>query len=168
MNALTAPKNRRIMRNLSRYSKQNRVREEVYKQGFKDMKASSNGAAAESQQEPPRTSRRSSQIVRSNFGKSLPDNEGHALAPPCVGIWSLPFYNAMLASIQPQAPWNPRRSRAQVSKPDALESALNELLKAIREFRKFTDQPLTLRGSEYAHAVQELNKAVDRAEGLVR
>ena len=31
--------------------------------------------------------------------------------------------------------------------------ALNELVKAIREFRKFTDQPLTLRGSEYAHAV---------------
>jgi hypothetical protein len=28
--------------------------------------------------------------------------------------------------------------------------ALNELVKAIREFRKFTDQPLTLRGSEYA------------------
>ena len=44
--------------------------------------------------------------------------------------------------------------------------ALNELVKAIREFRKFTDQPLTLRGSEYAHAVQELNKAIDRAEGL--
>lgn len=38
--------------------------------------------------------------------------------------------------------------------------ALNELVKAIREFRKFTDQPLTLRGSEYAHAVQELNRAM--------
>jgi hypothetical protein len=35
------------------------------------------------------------------------------------------------------------------------------LLKAIREFRKFTDQPLTLRGGDYAHAVQELNKAID-------
>jgi hypothetical protein len=26
--------------------------------------------------------------------------------------------------------------------------------------------PLTLQGSEYAHAVHELNKAIDRAEGL--
>ena len=39
--------------------------------------------------------------------------------------------------------------------------ALDILLKAIREFRKFTDQPLTLRGGDYAHAVQELNKAID-------
>src|ERR1700756_3480575 len=37
-------------------------------------------------------SRRSSQIVRSSFGKSLPDNDGHVLAPPFVGIWSLPYY----------------------------------------------------------------------------
>jgi hypothetical protein len=46
--------------------------------------------------------------------------------------------------------------------------ALDELVKAIREFRKFTDQPLTLRGSEYAHAVQELNKAIERADRLLR
>jgi hypothetical protein len=46
--------------------------------------------------------------------------------------------------------------------------ALDELVKAIREFRKFTNQPLTLRGSEYAHAVQELNKAMERAERLLR
>ena len=39
-----------------------------------------------------RSYRRSSQIVRSNFGKSLPDNDGHVLAPPFVGIWSLPYY----------------------------------------------------------------------------
>ena len=45
--------------------------------------------------------------------------------------------------------------------------ALDGLLKAIREFRKYTDEPLTLRGSEYAHAVQELNKAIDRADGLL-
>jgi hypothetical protein len=45
--------------------------------------------------------------------------------------------------------------------------ALDMLLKAIREFRKYTDQPLTLRGSDYAHAVQELNKAIDRADGLL-
>jgi hypothetical protein len=46
--------------------------------------------------------------------------------------------------------------------------ALGELLKAIREFRKFTDEPLTLRGGDYAHAVQELNKAIDRASGLLQ
>jgi hypothetical protein len=42
--------------------------------------------------------------------------------------------------------------------------ALTNLISAIREYRKFSEQPLTLRGSEYAHAVQELNKAIDRAE----
>jgi hypothetical protein len=46
--------------------------------------------------------------------------------------------------------------------------ALNELVKAIRKFRKFTGQPLTLRGSEYAHAVQELNKAIDRGAELLQ
>ena len=46
--------------------------------------------------------------------------------------------------------------------------ALGELVNSIREFRKYTDQPLTLRGGEYAHAVQELNKAIDRANGLLR
>src|SRR5438105_3496046 len=30
--------------------------------------------------------------------------------------------------------------------------ALQNLVHAIGEFRKFTDQPLTLRGSDYAHA----------------
>ena len=44
--------------------------------------------------------------------------------------------------------------------------ALDGLVKAIREFRKFTDEPLTLRGSDYAHAVQELNKAIDLAHRL--
>jgi hypothetical protein len=32
------------------------------------------------------------------------------------------------------------------------QAALQSLVQAIREFRKFTDQPLTLRGSDYAHA----------------
>ena len=47
------------------------------------------------------------------------------------------------------------------------QSALDSSLKAIREFRKYTDEPLTLRGSDYAHAVQELNKAIDRADGIL-
>ena len=42
------------------------------------------------------------------------------------------------------------------------------LVRAIREFRKFTDQPLTLRGSDYAHAVQELNKTIDWVDRLLR
>jgi hypothetical protein len=46
--------------------------------------------------------------------------------------------------------------------------ALRDLLSAVREFRKFTDEPLTLRGSDYAHALQELNKAIDRADGLLQ
>ena len=46
--------------------------------------------------------------------------------------------------------------------------AIDGLVKAIQEFRKFTDQPLTLRGSDYAHAVQELNKVIDRADRLLQ
>jgi len=46
--------------------------------------------------------------------------------------------------------------------------ALEELGESLREFRKFTDQPLTLRGGDYAGAVQALNRAIDRANGLLR
>jgi hypothetical protein len=46
------------------------------------------------------------------------------------------------------------------------QNALTNLIHAIGEYRKFADQPRTLQGSEYANAVQELNKAIDRAEGL--
>jgi hypothetical protein len=46
--------------------------------------------------------------------------------------------------------------------------ALEELVKAVREYRKFTDQPITLRGGDYAGAVQALNKAIDRATGLLQ
>jgi hypothetical protein len=48
------------------------------------------------------------------------------------------------------------------------QNALTELLQAIRKFRKLVDEPLTLRGSEYARALQELHKAVDRAEALLQ
>jgi hypothetical protein len=34
------------------------------------------------------------------------------------------------------------------------------MVKPIREFRKFADQPLTRRGSDCAEAVQELNKVL--------
>jgi hypothetical protein len=40
------------------------------------------------------------------------------------------------------------------------------LVQAIREYRNLAE-PLTLRGSEYARAAQELNKAIDRAEELL-
>jgi len=46
--------------------------------------------------------------------------------------------------------------------------AMDELLKAVSEFRKYTDQPLTLREGNYAHAVQALNKAIDRPQALLR
>jgi hypothetical protein len=48
------------------------------------------------------------------------------------------------------------------------QNALTQLLQAVREYREFADQPLTLRDSEYAHAVQELNQAIDRAEELLQ
>src|ERR1700731_4680803 len=45
--------------------------------------------------------------------------------------------------------------------------ALDDLVKAIREYRRLAEsKPLTLQGSDYAHAVQELNKAIDWAEGF--
>jgi hypothetical protein len=46
--------------------------------------------------------------------------------------------------------------------------ALVELVHAIRHFRQIADsKPLTLQGGDYAQAVQDLNKAIDRAEGLL-
>ena len=38
------------------------------------------------------SSRRRSQIVRSNLGKSLTDNDYPTLAPPFVGIWISPCF----------------------------------------------------------------------------
>ena len=40
------------------------------------------------------------------------------------------------------------------------QNALTQLIEAVREYRKLAEQPLTLRGSEYAHGVQELTKAM--------
>lgn len=48
------------------------------------------------------------------------------------------------------------------------QNALTDLVHAIRECRRLADKPLTLQGSEHAHAVQELNKAIDRAEGFLK
>jgi len=43
------------------------------------------------------------------------------------------------------------------------QNALHELLNAINQYRKLSEsKPLTLQGSDYAHAVLELNKAIDR------
>ena len=47
------------------------------------------------------------------------------------------------------------------------QKVLRDLVQAIREYRKLSDQPLTVRGSEYAHSVLALNKAIERAEGLL-
>jgi hypothetical protein len=47
--------------------------------------------------------------------------------------------------------------------------ALTDLVHAIREYRKIADsKPLSLQGSDYAHAVKELNEAIDRSEGLLQ
>jgi NAD(P)H-dependent FMN reductase len=48
------------------------------------------------------------------------------------------------------------------------QDALSELVDAIRLYRQLADsKPLTLQGDDYAQAVQRLNAAVDRADGLV-
>jgi hypothetical protein len=47
--------------------------------------------------------------------------------------------------------------------------ALEGLVRAVRQYRTLAEkQPLTLQSSEYAHAVDELNVALDRAEGLIQ
>jgi hypothetical protein len=47
--------------------------------------------------------------------------------------------------------------------------ALTELIHAIGVYRKLAEsKPLTLQGADYAKAVLELNKAIDRAEGLLQ
>jgi hypothetical protein len=47
--------------------------------------------------------------------------------------------------------------------------ALAELVHAVREYRRIAEsKPLTLQGSEYPHAVHELNKAIDRVEGILQ
>jgi hypothetical protein len=39
---------------------------------------------------------------------------------------------------------------------------------AIKQYRELAEKtPLTLQGSSYAQAVQELNKAIARAEGML-
>jgi hypothetical protein len=50
----------------------------------------------------------------------------------------------------------------------ARQSVIEELIHAIHAYRKASEQPLTLRGSEYAQAFHALNKAIDRAEGLLQ
>jgi hypothetical protein len=48
------------------------------------------------------------------------------------------------------------------------QEALSELVEAIRKYRKLAEKtPLTLQGSDFAQAVQELDKAIDGADGLM-
>jgi hypothetical protein len=49
------------------------------------------------------------------------------------------------------------------------QSAVTELAHAVREYRTIAEsKPLTLQGLEYAHAIKELNNAIDRAEALLQ
>jgi hypothetical protein len=49
------------------------------------------------------------------------------------------------------------------------QSALTDILHAVRQYRSLAEkQPLTLQGAEYAHAVQELKTAIERAEDLLQ
>jgi hypothetical protein len=48
------------------------------------------------------------------------------------------------------------------------QDALHELVNAANQYRKLSERkPLTLQGSDYAHALLELNKAIDHAEALL-
>jgi hypothetical protein len=48
------------------------------------------------------------------------------------------------------------------------QSVINDLVHAIKTYRELAEkQPLTLKGAPYAQAVLELNKAIDRAKGLL-
>jgi hypothetical protein len=49
------------------------------------------------------------------------------------------------------------------------KTALTDLVHAVRQCRKLAEsKPLTLQGSDYADAVLELNKALDRADALLQ
>jgi hypothetical protein len=48
------------------------------------------------------------------------------------------------------------------------QNALHELLTAINQYRRLSEStPVTLQGADYAHAILELKKAIDHAEGLL-
>ena len=48
------------------------------------------------------------------------------------------------------------------------QDALSELVEAIGKYRKLSEKtPLTLQGADFAQAVEDLDKAIDRAEGLM-
>jgi hypothetical protein len=48
-------------------------------------------------------------------------------------------------------------------------TALADLVHAVRQYRTLAEkQPLTLQGADYAHAVDELKTAIERAEGLIQ
>lgn len=48
-------------------------------------------------------------------------------------------------------------------------TALEDLVRAVRQYRTLAEkQPLTLQEADYAHAVRELNTAIDRAERLLQ
>jgi hypothetical protein len=48
------------------------------------------------------------------------------------------------------------------------QDALSELVDAVRQYRKLADsKPLTLQENDYVKALERLNAAVERADGLV-
>jgi hypothetical protein len=59
------------------------------------------------------------------------------------------------------------RIRTEASHGEAMSMRNRELPSKLHKKNPF-EQPLTLRGSDYAHDVQELNKAIDRAERLLQ
>src|SRR5271166_4586232 len=73
-----------------------------------------------------RSSRRRSQIVRTNFGRSMPDNDDPTLPPPFVGIWNLPWFLACFgATIDEQKPSVLSRYRSLTSPESSARARLS-------------------------------------------
>jgi hypothetical protein len=95
--------------------------------------------------EASRASRKRSWENLQEIRWGLKDRAGVELPPPARKSISLNAGSRKTASV--------RRSDRQL--------ALIELVHAIRQYRTIADsKPITLQGSEYAEAVQELNKAI--------
>jgi hypothetical protein len=61
--------------------------------------------------------------------------------------------------------WKVGPSKTASAKLKDQQIALTGLVDAIREYRRLAETaPLTLQGQKYTEAVEELNKAIDRAE----
>jgi hypothetical protein len=84
------------------------------------------------------------------------DQSTGKLSPKSHSGWQTALLGAVCQTIVPEQGLGPASKASNLT--------LTDLLHAVGGHRQLADQPFTLRGSEYAHAAQELNKALDRAQ----